>query len=224
MPNEQPSPTRTHEDITPPSPKRRRWIRGEKITPAFWTVASLISILVNIVLVIVLIALGKELFQLKQVVEKQVLGGLYQNFVQMDDAHIRTTIPISAEVPAKFDLAVNTNTEVVLTADTVVNNTIIYNFNAGELTIRRAVTNIILPAGTKLPVALNITVPVDQKIPVKMNVDVDIPLKQTELHQPFVGLRDVVSPYVSLMGTLPNTWQETLCGKEPSLLCQKLVP
>jgi hypothetical protein len=228
MPYEQAAPAerryRTLAPVAPVEQKKRRWIRGEKIGPAFWTVAGILSVIVNIILIVMLVALGKQLFSLKQLVEDQVIGGLYNNFVLMDAAHIRTTIPVSTEVPAKFDLALNTNTTVVLTEDTHLMNATIYELNAGGmLYIPRAKTNIILPAGTSLPVALNLTVPVDQKIPVNLNVEVDIPLNQTELHQPFVGLREVVSPYYGLLGSLPNSWQETLCGPEPSELCARIT-
>lgn len=203
---------------------KRRWIRGEKIGPAFWTVAGIISMTVNIVLIILLVVLGQQLFSLKQVIEKQMIGGLYENFVLMDNAHIRTTIPVSTEVPAKFDLALNTTTTVVLTEDTHLPNATIYEFNAGGmLFIPRAQTNIILPAGTRLPVALDLTVPVDQMIPVDLAVEVDIPLNQTELHEPFVGLQEVVSPYYSLLGSLPNSWREALCEPEPSALCLRFT-
>lgn len=209
---------------TTPQPQRRRWIRAEKIGPAFWTISSLVSMLVNIILIVVLISLGKQLFTLKKVVGDQVLGGLYNNFVLMDDAHIRTTIPVSTEVPAKFDLPLNTTTTVTLTEDTTLPNATIYNFDAqGVVKITRASANIILPAGTKLPIALNLTVPVDQKIPVKLNVDVDIPLNRTELHEPFVGLRNVIGPYYNYLDTLPDSWPDVFCGPTPSNLCQKLV-
>jgi hypothetical protein len=225
MPYEDAAPAvRHYRSTTPVEQQKRRWFRGEKVGPAFWTITGIVSLTVNIILIIVLVVLGQQLFSLKDLVENQVIGGLYNNFVLMDDAHIRTTIPISTEVPAKFDLALNTNTNVVLTEDTHLMNATIYELNAGGmLYIPRAKTNIILPAGTTLPVALNLTVPVDQKIPVNLTVEVDIPLNQTELHEPFVGLRDVIGPYHGLLGSLPNSWQETLCGAEPSELCQRFT-
>lgn len=205
-------------------PQKRRWIRSEKIGPAFWTIASIFSMLVNIILIVVLISLGRQLFTLKSVVEDQVLGGLYTNFLAMDNAHIRTTIPVSTNVPAKFDLPLNTNTTVTLTADTQLMGATIYELNAGNtLYITRANANIILPAGTELPVALNLVVPVDQTIPVNLDVEVDIPLNQTDLHQPFVGLKEVVDPYYNYLDTLPNNWQEAVCP-EQSGLCQKFMP
>ncbi|NLP10237.1 hypothetical protein GX408_07555 [bacterium] len=204
--------------------KKRRWIRGEKIGPAFWTIASLFSMLVNIVLIAVLLSIGQQLFTLKKVVEQDVLGGLYENFLLMDEAHIRTTIPVATEVPAKFDLPLKTNTTVTLVEDTLLTNATIYDLNAGGvLTINRASTNIILPAGTRLPITLDLMVPVDQTIPVQLNVDVDIPLNQTELHRPFVGLREVVDPYYTYLHLMPDSWQDVLCGPDASEICTQLI-
>jgi hypothetical protein len=211
----------------PPAPQPRptiRLLRGEKVGPAFWTVASLFSLVVNVILIVVLVVLARQLFAMKGLVQGQVLGGLYGNFVKMDDAHIRTTIPIQTSVPAKFDLPLNTLTMVTLDADTVIPGATIYDLRAGPLSISSANANIILPAGTQLPVQLNLTVPVDQQIPVSLMVEVDIPLNQTELHEPFVGLQEVVKPYYNLLGEAPNSWQEALCGQSPSDFCAQIVP
>ncbi len=204
--------------------QKRRFLRREKIGPAFWTITSMVSILINIILFAVLFSVGQQLFSLKSLVETQLLGGLYQNFVEMDQAHIRTTIPINTQVPAKFDLPLKTKTTVTLTEDTHLDHATIYELNAGALFISEAKTNIVLPAGTTLPVELDLTVPVDQKIPVKLKVNVDIPLDQTDLHAPFVGLQEVIKPYYTLLDNLPDSWQEVICGTQPSDACQKLVP
>ena len=117
----------------------------------------MVSILINIILFAVLFSVGQQLFSLKSLVETQLLGGLYQNFVAMDKAHIRTTIPINAQVPAKFDLPLKTKTTVTLTEDTHLDHATIYELNAGALFISEAKTNIVLPAGTTLPVELDLT-------------------------------------------------------------------
>jgi hypothetical protein len=178
---------------------------------------------VNVILILALISLGQQVFSIKQLAKTQLIGGLYQNFEKMDQAHIRTTIPISAQVPAKFDLPLNTNTMVTLTEDTYIQGATIYDLNAGNVFITSAATNIILPAGTQLPIGLNLTVPVDQQIPVNLMVAVDIPLNQTELHEPFVGLQEVVKPYYLLLEGLPDTWQEVMCGPNPSGICPQLI-
>lgn len=200
------------------------WLWQGKIGPAFWTIASIFSMVLNLILVVALVLLARQLFTLKTLVNDRVLGGLYWNFQKMDEAHIRTTIPISTSVPAKFDLPLNTITTVVLTEDTVIPDATIYNLDAGALRISQARTTILLPAGSRLPVQLNLTVPVDQQIPVNLTVDVDIPLNQTDLHQPFVGLQDVVSPFYRALLITPNTWQQAVCGPQPSPMCARIFP
>jgi hypothetical protein len=230
MPYEESTPQRSPLVLTkkspplPPEKPKRRWIRKEKIGPAFWTLTGMLSLIVNLILIVALVSLAQQLFTLKSLVKDQVLGGLHDNFAKMDDAHIRTTIPISTFVPAKFDLPLSTNTMVILTEDTQILGATIYEFSAGELFIRRASTNIILPRGTRLPVELNLVVPVDQQIPVNLVVEVDIPLNQTDLHEPFVGLQDVVKPYYNLLENLPETWEEIVCARFPDSLCQQLMP
>ena len=46
-------------------------------------------------------------------------------------------------------------------------------------------------------------IPVDAMIPVTLTVPVSIPLNETDLHQPFVGLQQVVQPYDTLLKELP---------------------
>jgi hypothetical protein len=42
---------------------------------------------------------------------------------------------------------------------------------------------------------------VDTTVPVTLNVPVDIPLNETELHEPFVGLQDVVRPFYCMINS-----------------------
>jgi hypothetical protein len=168
-----------------------------KLFPAFWTVTGALSLLVNIILIVTLIILGQELFELKRLVGGHVLGGLYDNFVKMDEAHIATNITVKDNIPVKFDLPISQDTVVVLTEPTYIANVMI-NLNSGGLSIN-STANITLPAGTNLPVHLALTVPVDANIPITLNVPVDIPLNQTELHEPFVGLQNVIGPFNGML-------------------------
>jgi hypothetical protein len=92
---------------------------------------------------------------------------------------------------------------VVLTRDVPITGALV-TVNTGGLNINNARANIVLPAGTLLPVSIsNLVVPVNQSVLAELNVPVDIPLNQTELHDPFVGLQKVVEPYYCLLQ--PNT-------------------
>ncbi len=113
------------------------------------------------------------------------------------------------------------DTQVTLTKDTPVKNATVY------LNGQPVPTDIVLKKGTKLNIALSLVVPVNQMLPVTLNVPirlevpVDIPLDQTELHQPFTGLQEVISPLKSLMDDLPDSWNETpLCGPLTGWWCR----
>jgi hypothetical protein len=189
-----------------------------KIGPAFWTIAGLFSLGLNVILIIMLITLGREFFGLKSLLDEQLVGGLYENFVRMDEAVIETTIPVDDSIPVQFDLPVSTSTVVTLTEDTLLENARV-DLVTGGLRITDAPTEIILKEGTVLPVNLNMVVPVDTSIPIHLDVAVKIPLKDTELHEPFVGLQDVVAPYGQLLGEAPDSWGEALCPAGTGFFC-----
>ena len=69
------------------------------------------------------------------------------------------------------------------------------------------------------------TVPVVLDVPVNLKVPIDIPLKDTELHEPFIGLQDVISPYYWALHNLPASWEKTsLCdGLIRGLVCDLLL-
>lgn len=223
---EKPAPAKTDAEEAKPK-KFDRYIWQGKIGPAFWTIASLFSITVNIILIIILLVVGRHLFAIKSVVSNHLVDGLYTNFVEMDQAHIINTIIVSDTIvvqdtiPVVFDLPLEQDTQVVLTKDTPVKNATVY------LNGQPVPTDIVLKKGTKLNIALDLVVPVNQMLPVTLNVPVqlevpvDIPLDQTELHQPFTGLQEVVFPLKGMMDELPDSWNETpLCGPLTGWWCR----
>jgi len=188
--------------------------------PRLWTIASVLSLTGNIILVLVLIALlvginrmglstsyllglGNSLLSLPE--------GLYANFEKMDRASITTEVVVNTTIPVQFDLQLNQQTDVVLSQDVTITNALV-TVNTGGLNISRANTTIVLPQGTTLPVFLNLVVPLDTQIPVTLNVPVNIPLSQTELNEPFVGLQGVIKPlYCALNRNAVNMDGQPIC-------------
>lgn len=207
--------------MQPPVKEKKR--RRYQFLPAFWTIVSVFSLTVNVILVVVLISILGQVFQIKTAINDQLIKGLEGNFALMDQARIKTTINVSTNVPAKFSLPLKTETTVALTKDTPIKAARV-TLTTGGLQITNAPANIILPAGTLLPIQLELAVPVDQQIPVNLTVPVDIPLNQTDLHKPFTGLQNVVKPYRTMLDALPGSLQELVCGAKPSDLCKTLVP
>ena len=168
----------------------------EQTHRAYWDVAATFSLIVNAILVGLLIVMAVQMKNLKTTMNN-LLGGLYGNFVKMDQASINTTILVNAQIPLDFNLPVSQNTEVVLTRDVnipgahVVINTGVLNINADA--------NVTLPAGTALPIALNLNIPVQSTIPISLQVPVSIPLSQSELHEPFTGLQTTLRPLYCLL-------------------------
>ena len=173
-----------------------------KFLPAFWTIASVMSFTVNIVLLIVLLILLQMLGTIQLTADDQVsglLGGLYNNFVKMDQASIRTNIHVEKEIPVEFTLNVSGPTNVTLTNDVTIDGALV-TVQTGGLNIVNARARIVLPTGTFLPINIeNLVVPVNQKVLAVLDVPVDIPLDQTELHEPFTGLQQVVKPWYCIV-------------------------
>lgn len=199
---------KTEKAAKPAQPKRERKpinFDRSKIMPTFWTIASTISMLVNVVVVIALIVvvqlLGgtKSALAFAQGQANGLLGGLYNNFVKMDAASIKTTIHVEKDIPVQFSLNVSGSTNVTLSDDVSIRGALV-TVNTGGLNINNARANIVLPAGTVLPIFIeNLVVPVDKTVPAILDVPVNIPLNATELHEPFVGLQEVVEPYYCLL-------------------------
>lgn len=192
-----------------------------KIGPAFWTITGLLSLGLNAVLIAAVILLGRELFTIKNLVSQQLVGGLAHNFALMDQAVIRTNVVVNDQIPVQFTLPVSQETTVVLTDDMPISGANV-NMRTGGLSIVNAPTDIILPAGTPLDIQLTMDIPVDTTIPVTLNVPVEIPLRQTELHEPFQGLQQVIAPYDSLLRDLPDSWEEVLCQEGFARFCTPL--
>lgn len=224
------TPPRTSGSARVPSESTRRldrFLYQGKIRAAYWDLAALASLLLNVILLITVVLLAGMVFTLKDIVENQLIQGLSQNFQAMDQAHIITEIQVQDRIlvrdtiPVVFSLPLQQQTTVVLSEDTPVNNATVY------LNGQPVPTNIILRRGTPLNIYLDLTVPVSQTIPIELSVPVnltvpvDIPLAETDLHRPFQGLQQVLLPYQHLLGKLPDSWLETpLCGPLTGWLCQ----
>jgi hypothetical protein len=170
---------------------------------AYWDVATTFSLIINVILVGLLLVMAFQIKNLKTTVNalsalgNNALGGLYANFVQMDQASINTTIAVDAQVPLNFNLPVSQNTTVVLTNNVNIPNAHVV-INTGGLAIN-SLASVTLPAGTSLPIALNLTIPIQSTIPISLQVPVNIPLNQTELHQPFTGLQTTILPLYCML-------------------------
>lgn len=192
----------------------------------FKNFAIVFSFLINMITVMIILALVVGGLEIKRTIAGPLISGLYDNFVKMDQATIKTTVSVNGNIPvndsvtAKFDLPLKQETNVVLSKDTIIRGATV-NINGGILQLNNAPTVIFLPRGTVLPVVLDLIVPVDQKIPVNitvpiknLQVPVAIPLSGTDLHTPFASLRDLFAPYNDMVNQIPDSWSQLVSGQK----------
>ncbi len=166
---------------------------SNRILPIFWTVASIVSLTINAILIILVVFLLSGLGSLNMVdLGTGLLGGLYTNFERMDQAHIKTTIPVQTTIPLNMTIPVQTTTGITLAQAVSIQgahvkiNTALFNIDAPA--------SVTLPAGTALDVTMNFNVPVQAQVPVTLNVPVDIALQDTDLHPAIIGLQETLKP------------------------------
>jgi hypothetical protein len=185
------------------------------------------SFIVNLVLIIVLLALGVLIFEIKNEVAQPLVAGLHSSFVGLDQATIDTTIPVRDEIqvnltiPLKTDTVVTLNEPVPLTVNALID---LPGINAYGV---QAVVNLQLPAGLALPVALDLEVEVDQPMPIALDVRAVIPLQDTQLHDVADSLRLLFEPLARALYALPSDFGEAgdlvgdmLKGDFPDLLAE----
>jgi hypothetical protein len=171
-----------------------------RLLPAFWTIASILSITVNIVMIAVVLILLRMLGGLQVTANDQMsglLGGLYNNFVKMDQATITRVVPVDANIPLNIQVPVQTTTQITIAQAVTIPNAHV-RINTGALNID-ADAVVTLPANTPLSVNLDFPLTVQNTIPIHLEVPVNIPLSETQLHEPFVGLQEVVKPWYCMV-------------------------
>jgi hypothetical protein len=209
------------------SPRLQKVSYQGKYLPAFWTIACIFSLMVNIILIAILVSFGHNFFTLKALIADGLVKETSNSLAMMDKSHIVTTIPVQTTVqikdslPVVFDLPINQSTQLSLAQDTRISGAYIY-LNGTAVS-----TDLTLPAKTLIQANFDMTIPVDTSVPmsitvpVSLQVPVDIAIDQTDLHQSIVGLQGAIEPYQTVMSSTFNSPKEfSLCNDwRSSWLC-----
>lgn len=175
---------------------------------AFKTFAIIFSFVMNLVLLLVLFAAAPLILPIVNDVVNPIVGGLNDSFVDMNEATIRRTIPVSDTIPVVMTVPLQTDTNVrVVEAVPLENVPAQFRLPNGGGMINGTVS-LNLPEGLVLPVALDLQVPISETLPVQMDVEAVIPLNETELGSPFSQLQGIFSPLNDLLERLPNSAEE----------------
>jgi hypothetical protein len=201
------------------SPRFQKIAYQGKYLPAFWTVACIFSLVVNIILMGVLISFGRHFFELKALISNGLVTEASNSLAMMDKAHIVTTVPVNTTVrlqdklPVIFNLPINQSTQLSLVQDVRISGAYIYLNNTAVTTDLTLPAKTLLLANINLTIPVSTTVPVDITAPVTSQVPVDIAIDQTDLHQSIVGLQGAIEPYKTVMGSAFNSPQDfSICN------------
>lgn len=177
------------------SPCQEGQLRILNLSPAFWTVTGVISLIVNAVLISLLIAATRQLTATRPNrgdANTELFSSLYVNVERLDQAHIQTIVPVDTEVPIDVVLSYQKTTNVILTKDTPINAQV--RINTGTINID-APASIVLSKGTVLPVDLDLKIPFQTNIKFHLDLPVDISVAATDLHEPLLAIQNVLKPY-----------------------------
>lgn len=187
-----------------------------------WRTMIIFSFVVNLILVVVLLALGVLIFEIKNNVADPLVGGLHGSFVGLDQATIDWTIPVRETIPVRMVVPLETDTMVVLTQPVPLSAMATITLNGSNVSTPVSLS---LPVGMRLPVHLDLDVPIDQPLPISMDVRAVIPLGQTQLHDVADNLRLLFEPLAVALDNLPSDFNEAgvlvnqlVTGTVPNLL------
>jgi hypothetical protein len=127
----------------------------------------------------------------------------------MEQATIERTIPVDANIPLNIMVPVTTTTSITLAEPVVLQSRVVIDQPNFYLNYPATVT---LSQGSVLPVTLNFQLPVQNTIPVHLDVPVNIPLRETQLREPFVGLQNVIEPWYCLVEPNALVMGEQICS------------
>ncbi len=180
---------------------------------SFKNFAIVFSFIVNIILVFVLLVSPVPLFMAKSQIAEPLLLDLDSAFASLGDTTINTLVNIQDTMPVVFDLPLNQNTDVILTAPVPLQAPASFILPGGGGSINGTV-NLDLPEGMRLPVSLNMIVPVSTTIPIVMEVPVKIQLAEAGMGPAIEKLRAVFSPITGFLQSLPDFSKETTVPSE----------
>ena len=186
-----------------------------RFLPAFWTIASLFSMVVNVILIALILILFDMVGVLQNTANDQLsglMGGLYQNFEKMERATISRTIPVDANIPLNIMVPVQARNATISLAQPADIRNVRVVIDMPGFHLDSPATRVILPAGTPLIVDFDLQLPVQNTIPVHLDVPVNIPLRETQLYEPFVGLQDVIEPWYCLVEPNALVMGEPICS------------
>jgi hypothetical protein len=176
----------------------------------FWKSLTVVSVVLNLVLVFALIAMGNSFFEVRSILFKFVSDSAAKAVEIGEGASLSTSVHIQDQVPLTVEVPLKRNTIVTLSEPAQIDGTSI-SIRSATLSID-APASLTLPVGAELPLALDTSVTVDTIIPLDLTVPVEFPLAGSAIGDSLNAMQGLFEPYQPVVSELPGCWQMLLWG------------
>lgn len=160
--------------------------------PLFYRIAIIFSLIVNLILVAVVIALPFVL--------RPILSNVVNELNGLENAVIETTVQVD-EAMAVRDVVIQVLQPITVstTSETVIDAAYVTMY-LGSGSQVAGTTYINLPPGTNLAIDFRNNIVMSSTIPVSLNIPVSIPLQDTQVGTFAANLKGMLAPITNLLG------------------------
>lgn len=176
----------------------------------FWRSLTVVSVVLNLILIFVLIALGNSLIGFASAFDSSIIDDVAKAMSFEEGATLSTTIRVQDQVPVTLEIPLNRNTVAILSEPARIEGASI-SIRSATLSID-APASLTLPVGAELPVALDLSVTVDTVVPIDLTFPVEFPIAESEVGDSISAMQGLIEPYRSIISELPACWQMLLWG------------
>jgi hypothetical protein len=162
-----------------------------------WKAAGVLSLVLNVLLLVGLIVIGRSQQRSTESLDTLV-GNLRDGFSTLLSADLTAQVDINQEIPVELDLPLQRDTVVILTEQTSVEGALI-TIQTTNFQVYNAPAVVVLPPGTRLPVALDVSVPLRTTIPIELEVPVRFSIETSDLGPAFEALMEELDAFGDAM-------------------------
>ena len=144
-----------------------------------WRAIAALSLVINVLLVVGLIVTGRSLRRSTETMTALV-GDVREGFSTLLSADLVAEVCVNQQIPLELDLPFQQNTVVTLTEQTGVEGALI-TIQTSNFQVYNAPAEVVLPPGTRLPIALAANIPLRTTIPVELEVPVRVSIEGSSI-------------------------------------------
>jgi hypothetical protein len=151
-----------------------------------WRAIAALSLVLNVLLMVGLIVVGRSQSRSTETMNALV-GDVRDGFSALMSADLMAEVGVSQQIPLELELPLQQDAVVTLTEQTSVEGALI-TIQTSNFQVYNAPAMVVLPPGTRLPIALDVNVPLRTTVPIELEVPVRFSIAGSDLGPAFEAL------------------------------------